>query len=116
MQQRKLKWYHWLISSIVGLICLLIIAGYGMSFLTTLLGQSGLNGTAYMYYNIGGFQFLLYNGIVLCSGVYSFCGVVFYVWKSDTTNLNKTFLRFLILFVFVIVCEVLLQMRFTGKG
>jgi hypothetical protein len=93
-----------------------MIVGYGWGAFATITERPGMNGSMYLYYDLTKLQYVGYNMLISIAGFYMICCVALYLIKKDTIKLTKTFWRFLILMILIIVCEFYLQIRFIGKG
>ena len=97
-------------------ICLIIFRGYGWIFYATITDRPGLNGSFYVDYQLSKIQFSIYNFIVALIPVYISIQILYNIIKSDFVKLKRIFIHFLILLVFIILCEMYLNTRFIGKG
>jgi hypothetical protein len=112
----KLKSYHILLPILFIPICLFLIVDYGWIGYATISNRPGLNGDWYYYYNIPKPIFCIYEFLV--AGI-AFVFIIFqltYLIFKNPEYLTITFKRFGIFLVSIIACEIILAIRFTGKG
>lgn len=114
--QNNLKLYHKLLPLLIIPICLFLFVSYGWSSYATNTERSGLNGDMFIYYNLTSLQYSLYTGCISLVGICFIFLLLFYLIKSNSIILTKLYWYFLIFIGLVVVCEILLQLRFTGKG
>ena len=114
--QTNLKLYHKLVPFLIIPVCLFLFATYGWSAFATITERSGLNGNMYFYYKLTRLQYSFYTGLVafvgLCFGVL----LIAYLFRTNSSKLTKLFWYFLIFIGLIVICEIYLQTRFTGKG
>lgn len=113
--QDKLKQFHFILAVIFIPICLFILATHGWIGYATLMERPGLNGNYYVYFNLTRPQFYMYNLVVASIAIALIAAQVNYLIKKNQ-YLTKTFWVFAIFISLVVVCEIYLQTRFTGKG
>jgi hypothetical protein len=87
---------------------------YGWSAFATITNRSGLNGTMHSYYKLTRVQFAGYTTFVCAASIFFLITYVFIV-KTERQFI-KSFWLFSLCVVFVIICEVYLGTRFSGKG
>jgi hypothetical protein len=112
----KLKLYHKLFPIFLIPICIFLIINYGWIGYATISNRPGLNGDWYSYYNIPKAIFCIYEFLV--AGI-AFGFIIFQliclIYKNSE-YLTVTFKRFGLFIISIIVCEIILAIRFTGKG
>jgi hypothetical protein len=97
-------------------LCTPVFFGYGWSFISTVFDTGGMNGQYYIYYKIGKATFVIYN-FLIAAGAASFIYLTIrFISNRNIKSLQKLFWYFFAFAVVVIICEVILQMRFEGKG
>ncbi|SFE63057.1 hypothetical protein SAMN05518672_108169 [Chitinophaga sp. CF118] len=114
--QEELKRYHSILPIIFIPICLLILVTYGWAGYATLTERPGLNGSYYLYYNLSMVQFYIYEFIVAFIALALIIAQISYSIKKSPQYLTITFWSFAVFIALVIVCEIYLESRLTGKG
>ncbi|PSL24072.1 hypothetical protein CLV42_11658 [Chitinophaga ginsengisoli] len=114
--REELKLYHSILPIILIPICLLILVTYGWTGYATLTEKSGLNGSYYLYYNLSMVQFYIYEFIVAFIALALIVAQISYSIRKSPRHLTITFCSFAVFIALVIICEIYLESRFTGKG
>jgi len=70
----------------------------------------------YSYYNVTKTQFFIYTSLIALLGLQFMVVLTYFLLKKNAKMSATTFWRFLIFIGLLILCEIVLQMRFTGKG
>ena len=112
----KLEQHHLFLPFLLIPICLLLMAFYGYSFMSTIMGNEGVNGDMYVYYRIPFFVWVAYNFLITFFAFMSIISQLNNLAQRNHLQLYKAFIRCSILIATVIVCEIYLQTRFVGKG
>jgi len=110
----RLKLYHKLLPILLVPFCAITALGYGWSAFSTITNRSGLNGTMYSYYHLTRIQFATYTSFVSITALFFIIMYVFFL--KSPKHLTKSFWLLLLFAAIVIICEVYLTTRFSGKG
>jgi len=111
-----LKLYHKLLSILTILICLFVFINFGWSAYSTITESSGLNGSMYLYYGLSRLQFSVYTIVVAIVGIIFIYFLTVYLIRKTSKMITKTLWFFVSFIGLLAICEILLQIRFIGKG
>ena len=112
----QLKLYHKIFALISIPLCVFIIIYFGWIGYATLRERPGLYGDLYYYYQMTRPQFYIYNFVVALLALgFIFLHVVFLLNK-DSKQLARTIWMFALFIGLIIIAEIYLETRFTGKG
>jgi hypothetical protein len=89
---------------------------FGWSLFATITERAGINGDMYFYYNLSRLQYSLYTGLVSFASLCFIFLLTVYLFKKNASKLTKLFWYFLLFIGLIIICEIYLQARFSGKG
>jgi len=100
----------------LAVICIGITIIYWWGFYATATQRSGLYGSMYIYYHLTPIQYVLYNLLVVtCALVLAVLQIIDVIGNSS--RMLKASTKACLVFIAILVlCEVMLQNRFTGKA
>jgi hypothetical protein len=101
---------------LTGLCCSFIIYSYASISYATFTQRPGLNGDWYYYYHVNRIAFAWYNFHVAMVALLIITRLSFSIYKKDKTKLVKSLILFSIFLAILVLCEIYLNTRFTGKG
>ena len=89
----KLKLHHIFLPILLIPICLFLMAFYGYSFMSTIMGNEGLNGEMYVYYRIPFLIWIVYNFLIAFFALMSILSQLIDLAQRNPIQLNKAFIR-----------------------
>lgn len=114
--ETKLKFFHYILSTVILIFCGLIFITHTWSFVATVDQRPGLNGNMHLHYQLSRFEFAAYDFLIATLTLLISLPVLLSTLQSNKQKLKKSFIRFLYFIAFLIICEVYLNTRFIGKG
>jgi hypothetical protein len=112
---KRLRPEHKLLALLTLPICLCIAIFYGWSAFATISERSGLYGDMYSYYNLSATTYTVLSGFICLVAI----GFTFLITKHLITRnkaiLCRSFWYFILFAALLLILELYLQTRFTGK-
>jgi cation transport ATPase len=116
-QHKNLGLIYYLISIIIMMISGFVSLGYGRSSYATITERSGIRGNFYIYYeDVSKAQYCIYTLIIASISGCFFLSQFILLRNKNEGDIVKSYWFFLAFIILFVVCEIILQSMFIGKG